>query len=63
MEEKQIISYLEMRRENLLSMKDLRNTASDGFGIADNLMKHAALFEIEQAIRHIDNFNRTIGTK
>ena len=48
-----VLVYLEGRKKNLLGLKDLRDRDS-GFGIADNLMKHAALFEIEQAIKDIE---------
>ncbi len=46
--------YLERRRENLLNIPDFKNANNEGFGIADKLMKHAALFELEQIIEHIE---------
>ncbi len=60
MEEKQITDYLKIRKADLLSMKDLRNTVDGGFGIADNLMKHAALFEVEKVLQHIEDCNKAV---
>ena len=59
----QITQHLNDRKKESLELKDLRITITTdsfavAFAVADEIMKHSALFEIDQIITYIEDFRR-----